>query len=124
MAKRQQRNQDQGPPPRQARRYGTPYGQGLAFATLGGVVVLLMISFSNWREIDGIEERLDRRLGEIETSIGQLADKVEKIPVRAAQPAAHRGPDPNKVYEIKTNGAPALGPATAPVTIAEFSDFQ
>jgi hypothetical protein len=44
----------------------------------------------------------------------------------AARPAAPRqtGPDPNKVYPVKIDGAPFEGPKEAPVTIAEFSDFQ
>jgi protein-disulfide isomerase len=33
-------------------------------------------------------------------------------------------PDPNKVYAVKTDGSLARGPANAPVTIIEFSDFQ
>ena len=101
---------------------GAPRGsnQGMALATLGGVVLLLMISFANWREIDSIEERLDGQLGQIENRITEIAAKVDRP---AAQPA-RRGPDPDRVYPIKTNGAPAKGPADAPVTIAEFSDFQ
>ncbi len=100
----------------------------LAMATLGGVVVILMISFSNWREIDRIQTSLDGKLGQIDTRVVQLAEKVDNIPSRAASPQpaqpVRRGPDPNRVYEIKTAGAPTKGPSTAAVTIAEFSDFQ
>ena len=43
---------------------GRGSGQGLALATLGGVMVLLMISFSNYREIDRIDElEVKRPLG-------------------------------------------------------------
>jgi hypothetical protein len=104
-------------PPPSPRRGAEPLG----LATLGGVVILLMISFSNWRVIDRIQGSLDSKLGEIERRIAQVSDKVDKVP--AAQPA-RRGPDPNRVYQVKTAGAPAKGPADAPVTIAEFSDFQ
>jgi protein-disulfide isomerase len=47
---------------------------------------------------------------------------VDQVASRAAAPA--RGPDPNRVYTLKTAGAPFKGPESAPVTIAEFSDFQ
>lgn len=92
-----------------------------AMLTLGGVMVLLMISFANWREIDRIQENLDRRLDKIETEISQVGSRA---PTQAAAPAPRRGPDPNRVYAINTAGAPFKGPARAPVTIAEFSDFQ
>ena len=99
------------PPPPRADMHG--------MMTLGGVVVLLMISFANWREIDRIQENLDRRLDKIETEISQVGSRA---PAPAAAP--RRGPDPNRVYTVKTAGAPVRGPARAPITIAEFSDFQ
>lgn len=107
------------PPPRQG-------ADALALATLAGVVAVLVISFANWREIDRIEEGLDDRMSRIETRLVEVSGKVERLPTQAAPAAqpARRGPDPNRVYEIKTAGAPVKGPASAPVTIAEFSDFQ
>lgn len=108
------------------RHLGSTHGstQGLTLATLGGVMLVLIISFANWREIDGIEESLDRRLVQIDTRIAQVADKVVQLPAQAAAQPPRRGPDPSKVYPIKTAGAPAKGPARAAVTVAEFSDFQ
>lgn len=94
----------------------------IALATLAGVGVLLAMSASSSREIGRINDGLDDRLKKIETRISQLADKVEKMPAQAQRP--RRGPDPNKVYQIKTAGSPSKGPANAPITIAEFSDFQ
>lgn len=96
----------------------------MAIATLAGVMAVLAISFSNWREIDGIEDGLDRRLDQIESRLGEMAQKMDNLPAQAAQRNRPRGPDPNKVYTIKTAGAPVLGPPSAAVTIAEFSDFQ
>jgi len=77
----------------------------LSLATLTGVVVMLTISLLNMRDLN----RLGARVGELETQV---------------QPAAEQGPDPNRVYTITMAGAPTKGPDTAPVTIAEFSDFQ
>ena len=112
----ERRHQDYaGPPPPR------PGVDMPAMFTLGGVTVLLMISFANWREIDRIQENLDRRLDKIETEISQVGSRA---PTQAAAPAPRRGPDPNRVYTIKTAGAPSKGPAGAAVTIAEFSDFQ
>ena len=87
----------------------------VGLATLIGVVGVLMISFSNMRDIDRLDRTISERLGKLE---GQVA--------RAPAPAApSRGPDPNRVYALKLAAdAPARGPASAPVTIAEFSEFQ
>jgi protein-disulfide isomerase len=42
---------------------------------------------------------------------------ISEAPVNTAQPQYVR-------YEIPTEGSPSLGPADAPITIVEFSDFQ
>ncbi len=120
-AKKQRREEREaaGPAPRQAPPSSS---QWLQYATLGGVAAVLALTWANARDIGRIEDGLDDRLGKIESRIGQLATKVDRLPAQAQRP--RRGPDPNKVYQVKTAGAPAKGPANAPVTIAEFSDFQ
>ncbi len=108
-----QRVGEGGPP---ERRGADP----MALVTLIGVVALLMLAFANWRDVARIDRSLGERLTKLEARLEQVATRMERAPA----PAAQRGPDPNRVYTIQTASAPARGPAGAPVTIAEFSDFQ
>ena len=90
-----------------------------AAAMLGGGAALVVLSSLTWSEIRQIRVGLDGRLGQIDSQLEKMASRLEP-----AAPAARRGPDPSRVYSVKTDGAPVKGPAGAPVTIAEFSDFQ
>ncbi len=85
----------------------------MSLATLIGVAAVLVISFAAWRDVDRIGERLDK-----------LEARMNETGGRAPAVAPQRGPDPNRVYTVRTQGAPVRGSAAAPVTIAEFSDFQ
>ena len=79
-----------------------------------GVILAALI----WQETRRIARSVDDRLA-------RLDDQLSKVALRSNQPAPPpRGPDPNRVYAVKTDGAPSRGAAKAPVTIAEFSDFQ
>ena len=86
-------------------------------ATLAGVAVLVLMSYMNWQETREVQRTVEARLGEMDDTLAQLSN-------RAAPAAAPRGPDPNRVYTVKTDGAPIKGPQAAPVSIVEFSDFQ
>ena len=68
---------------REAQRGNT---QGPALITLGGVILLLMISFSNWREIDRIEESLDRRLDQIDSRMTEMTAKLDRPAAAAPSP--------------------------------------
>jgi protein-disulfide isomerase len=76
-----------------------------ALAMLVGVIVLLTISAVNVWTV----RRLGERVGKIEAALGG---------------GRRSGPDPNRVYTVRTAGAPTKGPEAAPVTIVEFSEFQ
>jgi hypothetical protein len=55
----------------------------------------------------------------------RMAQLVTAVSTKPAAPAPRpTGPDPEKVYTVKTEGAPFKGPSGAPITIAEFSEFQ
>jgi len=98
-------------------------GQTLGLATLVGVLALLVISFINWQEIDRAQAGLDARFARIEARLNEVSKNVNEAVAKVAQPP-RRGPDPNRVYQFKTDGSPSRGPSSAPVTIVEFSDFQ
>lgn len=85
-----------------------PQADFLIVITLAGVVVMLMVSLWNMWNLN----RMSARVVALEAK------------VRAATTVADRGPDPSKVYAIDVGGAPTKGPDNAPVTIAEFADFQ
>ena len=86
----------------------------MALVTLIGVIAVLMISYSNMRDIDRLDVGLGQRLGKLEGLVAQ----------GPRQAAPTQGVDPNRIYTVKTSDAPFRGSAGAPVTISEFSDFQ
>ena len=93
----------------------------LALSTLIAVGIVLVVSVLNLQAAKRIQ-------ADFEGKLRRLEDRIAKISTPPAQPARttpqRRGPDPDRVYPIKTAGRPSKGPATAPIVIAEFSDFQ
>ena len=90
--------------------------------TLVGLALVAILGFTNYNATMKLQTTVAERLQSVENKLNVMSAKVDL----AARPAAPRqaGPDPNKVYPVKIDGAPYEGPKEAPVTIAEFSDFQ
>jgi hypothetical protein len=81
-----------------------------------GVVVLIVIAGMNLYETRRERTELNDRMAQLVTAIN--TKPATPAPARAA------GPDPAKVYTVRTEGSPSLGSKEAPITIVEFSDFQ
>ena len=90
----------------------------LSGGMLAGVSALVLLSYLNWQETRRVQKTLEVRLAAMDDRLAQLGSRA------APAAAATRGPDPNRVYSVKTDGAPVRGPVGAPVTIVEFTDFQ
>jgi protein-disulfide isomerase len=84
-------------------------------------VVALGLGFVAWTDGRKIKDDTARRLVDIDQRLVQLQTQVANA--AKARPAPQQGPDPNKVYTVRTDG-PTKGSPTAPIVIAEFSDYQ
>ena len=113
-SRRELDNTPKPPPGREPAGYVPGIVSGV---TLAGVLVLVLMSYMNWQETRQVQRTVEARLEQMDDRLAQLSN-------RAAPAAPQRGPDPNRVHTVKMDGAPIKGPQGAPVTIAEFSDFQ
>jgi hypothetical protein len=93
-----------------------PSDELVRLALLVGVVLLIVIAGMNLLETRRQGTELNDRMAQLLTAIN----------TKPATPTAtpRTGPDPDKVYTVKIEGAPSFGPKGAPITIAEFSEFQ
>jgi protein-disulfide isomerase len=85
-------------------------------------VIALGLGFMAWTDAKNFKDDTTKRLVDLDQRMLQLQTQVANA--AKAKPAQQQGPDPNKVYTVKTDGAPAHGNPTAPIVIAEFSDYQ
>lgn len=83
-----------------------------------GVAVLVALTGLN------VYETRQQRI-EMNDRMTQLATAINSRPAaNPAAPARPSGPDPDRVYTVKTEGAPFEGSRSAPIQIVEISDFQ
>jgi protein-disulfide isomerase len=92
----------------------------VTMVALGAIIVIGLMNLTETRKQ---RTSLNERMSLLETQVAALGTKVDAVATKAAPPR-QQGPDPNRVYPVKTEGAPVRGPKAAPVTIALFSDFQ
>jgi protein-disulfide isomerase len=83
----------------------------------------LVLGFVAWTDTKTVKDDLTKRLVDMDTKVLQLEAQVASA-AKAKSAPPQQGPDPNKVYTVRTEGSPTKGSPTAPIVIAEFSDFQ
>ena len=95
---------------------------GVSWIPIILAVGALGLGFVAWTDGRKTKDDTARRLADIDQRMIQLQTQVANA--AKAKPAPSQGPDPNKVYTVKTEGAPVHGNPNAPIVIAEFSDYQ
>ena len=97
-------------------------GPGLSWLPIVLAVVALGLGFMAFTDGKKMKADTTKRLVDIDTRITQL--QTQAASAAKARPPAQQGPDPNKVYPVNIAGSPTRGNPTAPIVIAEFSDYQ
>jgi protein-disulfide isomerase len=80
-------------------------------ASIVAAAVLLRSSLTSTRE----------EIASVRAAVEELGRAQPAAPSR---PTARRGPDPSQRYSLNVDGSPTKGPASAKITVVEFSDFQ
>jgi protein-disulfide isomerase len=118
---RERRAGDDAPEPKRSSG-STSGGGGLSLLPLVLAIVALGLGFVAWTDAKKIKDDTAKQLSDVNTKLVALQTQVANA--AKARTPAQPGPDPNKVYTVKTDGSPTEGTATAPIVIAEFSDYQ
>jgi protein-disulfide isomerase len=104
-------------------RGGGGAGGGMAWLPILLAAGALVLGFVAWTDAKQSKDTLTKRIIDLDTKVLQLQTQVANA-AKAKPAPAQQGPDPNKVYTVRTDGSPTKGSPTAPIVIAEFSDFQ
>jgi protein-disulfide isomerase len=97
-------------------------GGGVAWLPVVLAAGALVMAFVAWTDARKVKDDVGRRLSEVDQRVTGLQTQVANA--SKAKPPQQQGPDPNRAYTVKTEGSPYKGNATAPIVIAEFSDYQ
>jgi protein-disulfide isomerase len=82
----------------------------------------LGLGFLAWTDGRRIKDDTAKRLADLDLRLSQIQTQVANV-AKARPPQQPQGPDPNKVYQVRSDG-PTKGNPKAPIVIAEFSDYQ
>jgi protein-disulfide isomerase len=96
-------------------------GGGLSWLPIVLAAGALVMGFVAWTDTKKIKDDLVKRLADVDQRVAALQTQIANA-AKANKP--QQGPDPNTVYKVKVDGSPYKGNATAPIVIAEFSDYQ
>jgi len=118
MGKRS-RERGEGPPGPRDTAATSGATQWLPIVLAAGALVL---GFVAWADARKVKDDLTKRVADIDQRL--IALQTQAANAAKARPPAQQGPDPNKAYPIKVDGSPYKGNPTAPIVIAEFSDYQ
>src|SRR5580765_3576508 len=92
-------------------------GGGMTWVPALIAVAALGFAFMAWTDAKKMDKDINARLGALDAKLFEVQKDVANA--AKAKPAAQQGPDPNKVYTVRTEGSPAHGNPTAPIVIAE-----
>jgi protein-disulfide isomerase len=97
-------------------------GGGINWLPIILAIVALGLGFVAWTDGKRMKDETARRLVDIDQKLAQLQTQIANV-AKAKPAPQQQGPDPNKVYPVRTDG-PTKGNPKAPIVIAEFSDYQ